>query len=349
MTRPIRIRDIAARRQTVPAGLTASAPSLAESIAVTVIVPTFDRPNTLRRCLVSLTDQISPRAIHILVIDNHPQSQLTPPIVAEFPHVQLVSEPQAGSSRARNTGIRAVVTDIVAMVDDDVVAPPDWLEKLLAPFSQPAVSAVTGNVMPKEVRSYAQQLFEVYGGLGRGWERVQADKAWADRHRFSAVPAWALGATVNAAFRTAIFRDPAIGGFHEALGGGVPVQGGEDSYFLYKLLQAGGTIVYEPTAWLWHEHRSDFAALARQVRHYRQGHVAHNLTALVEEGDWRSLIQLLVAVPLFDAWRVQARLRRQIDYPLNLILHEILGSFTGVVAWWRSRHLLKARRAHVDR
>ena len=316
---------------------------------MTVIVPTFDRPNTLRRCLVSLTDQISPRAIHILVIDNHPQSQLTPPIVAEFPHVQLVSEPQAGSSRARNTGIRAVVTDIVAMVDDDVVAPPDWLEKLLAPFSQPAVSAVTGNVMPKEVRSYAQQLFEVYGGLGRGWERVQADKAWADRHRFSAVPAWALGATVNAAFRTAIFRDPAIGGFHEALGGGVPVQGGEDSYFLYKLLQAGGTIVYEPTAWLWHEHRSDFAALARQVRHYRQGHVAHNLTALVEEGDWRSLIQLLVAVPLFDAWRVQARLRRQIDYPLNLILHEILGSFTGVVAWWRSRHLLKARRAHVDR
>jgi O-antigen biosynthesis protein len=347
MPRPIKIRDIAALRQTIPPDLTAADPPLATAIAVTIMVPTFDRPETLRRCLTGLTQQVSSRVIQFLVIDNHPQSGLTPPIVAEFPKIQLVSEPQAGSSRARNAGIRAVTTDIVVMVDDDVVVPPEWLERLLAPLSRPEVSAVTGQVMPLEVKTDAQRLFEVFGGLGRGWERRQVDRTWADQHRFVAVPAWELGATANAAFRTAIFRDPAIGGFHEALGGGMPTQGGEDTYFLYKVLQGGGTIVYEPTAWLWHEHRRDLGAFARQLQGYRQGHIAHHLTAWVEEGDWRSVIQLLLWLPLYDGWRIQARLRRQIDFPLGLILREIWGNFTGVWTWWQARRILKARQKTV--
>jgi O-antigen biosynthesis protein len=343
MPRPIKIHEIYALRQTVPQDLTPTDPALNPDIPVSIMVPTFDRPETLRRCLTGLTQQQSDRAIEFVVIDNHPQSQLTPPIVAEFPKIRLVSEPQAGSSRARNRGIRACTHGIIVMVDDDVVVPPTWLELLLAPFNRPEVGAVTGQIMPLEVTTQAQQLFEVFGGLGRGWERRQADRSWADRHRFTAVPSWELGATANAAFRAAIFQDPAIGGFHEALGGGMPTKGGEDTYFLYKVLQGGGTIVYEPTAWLWHEHRADLRAFARQLGGYRQGHIAHHLTALVEEGDWRSVIQLLLWLPLYDGWRIQARLRRQIDFPLHLILREIGGNFTGVWTWWQARRILKAR------
>ncbi|MBE9030714.1 glycosyltransferase [filamentous cyanobacterium LEGE 11480] len=343
MPRPIKIRDIAALRQTIPADLTPKYPPLPQQIAVSIIVPTFDRPETLRRCLIALTRQQSARARQLLVIDNHPQSELTPPIVAAFPGVELVCEPQAGSARARNTGIRACHHDIVVMVDDDVVVPETWLEQLLSPLSQPHVSAVTGQVMPLAVNTYAQQLFEVFGGLGRGWQRREVDRAWADTHRFTAVPSWEFGATVNAAFRREIFDNRAIGWFHEALGGGVPAKGGEDTYFLYKVLQGGGTIVYEPTAWLWHEHRAEFAAFARQVTGYRQGHIAHHLTALVEEGDWRTIPQLLLWLNLYDGWRIQARLRRQIDYPLGLILREIWGNFTGVWCWWKSRRIWHKR------
>jgi O-antigen biosynthesis protein len=330
-------------RQTVPPDLTATDPALHPDIPVSVMVPTFDRPETLRRCLTALMQQQSPRTIEFIVIDNHPQSGLTPSIVAAFPPVKLISEPQAGSSRARNVGIRACTYGIIVMVDDDVVVPPTWLELLLAPFNRPEVSAVTGQIMPLEVTTPAQQLFEVFGGLGRGWQRRQVNRAWADRHHTTAVPSWELGATANAAFRAAIFQDPAIGNFHEALGGGTPTKGGEDTYFLYKVLQGGGTIVYEPTAWLWHEHRADLRAFARQLGGYRQGHIAHHLTALVEEGDWRSVIQLLLWLPLYDGWRIQARLRRQIDFPLHLILREIMGNFTGVWTWWQARRILKAR------
>jgi O-antigen biosynthesis protein len=337
---PIKIRDVIALRQTIPTDLTPAYPPLPGTIGVSIIVPTYDRPDHLRRCLTSLTQQISSRPIHVLVIDNHPQSQLTPPIVAEFAAIQLVSEPQAGSSRARNTGIRAVTTEIVVMVDDDVVVPPHWLEQLLAPLNRPDVSAVTGHVVPLELNTKAQKLFEVFGGLGRGWQRREVDRAWADQHRFNAVPTWELGATVNAAVRTAIFRDPAIGTFHEALGGGVPAKGGEDTYFLYKLLQGGGTIVYEPTAWLWHEHRAELSALAKQVQSYRQGHVAHHLTALVEEGDRRGITRLLL-LALYDIWRIQARLRRQSDYPLGLVVREMWGSCIGIWSWWQSRRLCR--------
>lgn len=343
MPKPIRITEIHHQRTQPPTDLAPSAPPLSSAIAVTILVPTYDRPDVLRRCLQSLTQQDSPRPIRILVIDNHPASQLTPPIVAEFPGIELIAEAQAGSSRARNCGIQAVTTDILAMVDDDVVVPPQWLENLLAPLSRPEVTAVTGQVMPLELETHAQKLFEVFGGLGRGWQRREVDRAWADQYRFQAVPSWEFGATVNAAFRTAVFRDPAIGLFHEALGGGLPVQGGEDTYFFYKFLQGGGRLVYEPTAWLWHEHRRELSAFARQVQGYRQGHIAHHLTAWVEEGDWRTVPQLAVWLPLYDAWRIQARLRRQIDYPLGLILREIWGNFTGVWTWARSRQIWRSR------
>ena len=72
-----------------------------------------------------------------------------------------------------------------------------------------------------------------------------------------AVPTWKLGATANAAFRAAIFSDPAIGVLDEALGAGMPTGCSEDTYLFYRILKAGHTIVYEPAAWVWHEHRRD--------------------------------------------------------------------------------------------
>ena len=56
--------------------------------------------------------------------------------------------------------------------DDDVTMPSDWLEKLLSPFVQDDVMAVTGNVLPLELETAAQRLFEATVGWGRGFERL---------------------------------------------------------------------------------------------------------------------------------------------------------------------------------
>ncbi|MBD2092212.1 glycosyltransferase [Microcoleus sp. FACHB-1515] len=316
---------------------------LPPEIAVSIVVGTCDRPDMLRQCLASLTAQQSPRSIEIIVVDNRPESGLTPPIVAEFPGVVLCCEGRAGVAYARNAGIVQSQGEIIVTVDDDVVVPPDWLEKLIAPFTRVDVLAVTGNVLPIELDTPAQCLFEQYGngGLGRGFARFEADRQWFVQSFPFAVPTWELGATANSAFRAAIFHDPAIGLMDEALGPGMPSGVGEDIYLFYKILKAGATIIYEPTACVWHQHRRDRAALARQLYGYSKGIVSYHLTTLLNDGDWRALLTLFVGLPLYYTKRIVLRLLGQTSYPLSLLLTEIRGNLVGAWALWKSHQRVR--------
>ena len=311
------------------------------NVPISVVVATFDRPNDLRNCLHCLKAQISPRQVEIMVVDNHPASGLTPPVIAEFPGVILVNEARKGLAYARNAGFIASSGDIVIATDDDVTMSPDWLEKLVAPFVESNVMAVTGNVLPLELNTAAERLFEAYGGLGRGFKLFRADKDWFTRFKFTAVPTWKLGATANAAFRAGIFHHPSIGLMDEALGPGMPSGVGEDTYLFYKILKAGFTITYEPTAYVLHKHRRDMQALRRQIYNYSKGHVAYHLTTLFRDSDLRAITRLLAELPLWRILQVKNRLIGRSIYPLNLILMEILGNLVGPWALWRSRSRVK--------
>jgi hypothetical protein len=157
----------------------------------------------------------------------------------------------------------------------------------------------------------------------------------------SAVPTWKLGATANAAFRAAIFTHPQIGLMDEALGPGMPSGVGEDTYLFYKVLRAGHTIVYEPSAYVWHKHRRDLAALRRQLYSYSKGHVAYHLTTLMRDQDLRALVHLGIWLPRYYLRRAKDRLRGRGDYPVSLILLEVAGSLVGPWALWRSRRRVK--------
>jgi glycosyltransferase involved in cell wall biosynthesis len=113
-----------------------------------------------------LAAQTSTRPVEIIVVDNIPASALTPPVAAEFPEVVLVREPRKGLAYARNAGFVVSKGQIVAATDDDVMVPPGWLEKLLAPLVRSDVMVVSGIVLPLELETHAQRLFEIYGGLG---------------------------------------------------------------------------------------------------------------------------------------------------------------------------------------
>ncbi len=302
-----------------------------------IVVATFDRPDDLRACLRSLVAQVTQRPTEILVVDNHPASGRTPPVVAEFPSVQLLHEPRQGLSYARNAGITASQGAIVVATDDDVVMNPDWLDKLLAPFERDDVMIVTGNVLPAQLDTRAQQLFEHYGGLGRGFERVEAGGEWFGSWYREAVPTWHLGATANAAFRATIFTHPQIGLLDPALGAGTPTGCSEDTDLFYRVLAAGFTIVYEPTAFVWHHHRRDMPALKRQLYAYSKGHVAYNIKTWQEYGDTRALFHLALTLPKWQFKKLARWVRRSNGYPLALIMTEIAGNLAGPFALRRSR------------
>jgi glycosyltransferase involved in cell wall biosynthesis len=324
-----------------PGGSSGDGARLPVDIPVSIVVATRDRPDGLRQCLRCLVAQASPRPVEIVVVDNHPASGLTPPVIAEFPGVVLVQEERRGLAYARNKGFLASRGAIVVATDDDVTMPPTWLEDLVAPFADPEVMVVTGNVLPRELDTTAQQLFESYGGLGRGFESFRVvDGKWFRRFR-AAVPTWKLGGTANAAFRATIFDHPNIGLLDEALGAGMPTGCSEDTYLFYKVLKASYTIVYEPAAYVWHKHRRDMAALRRQIYDYSKGHVAYHLTTLLRDRDLRALVRLGYELPWAHLWRIWTRIRRKGPYPVSLILTEIAGNLNGPWALFQARRLVR--------
>ncbi|KAM3115682.1 glycosyltransferase [Phormidesmis sp. 146-33] len=312
--------------------------TLPTHVSVSIVIGTYDRPDDLRHCLQSLVSQTFLRSVEIIVVDNHPASELTTAIVSQFPTVRLIEEPRQGVAYARNAGIIASQGEIIVTIDDDVTLSIDWLEKLIAPFARADVMTVTGNILPLELDTRPQQLFEHYGngGLGRGFERFEVNGDWFERSPFHAVPTWELGGTANAAFRASIFRHPAIGLMNEPLGPGMPSGVGEDIYLFYKVLKAGYTIVYEPTAYVWHKHRREMAALRRQLYNYSKGFVAYHLTTVLCDRDLRALGTLLIFLPLYYLKRLLLWLKGDRFYPLSLIWLEIAGNLAGSWSLWRS-------------
>jgi O-antigen biosynthesis protein len=318
---------------------------LSDQVTVSIVVGTYDRPRDLEDCLKSLIAQNTSRHVQIIIVDNHPESGLTPPVVAKFPGVTLVSESRKGASFARNAGIRAARGEIVVTTDDDIVMPDYWLENLLLPFNRADVMMVTGNFMPPELKTPAQQAFANYDSMGRGHNKLEVGGEWFESFRRRAVTTWKLGGTGNAAYRASLFQDPKVGMMEEILGAGVPTGTGEDIYFFYKVLKAGYIIVYEPSAYVWHKYRTDMEAFKRQIYNYSKGHVAYHLITIFRDGDLRGLVQLLYVLPRWRLRQVASRVLRRSGQPLHLTWQEIKGNLAGPWSLWQAkRHVRRENR-----
>src|SRR4051812_31742581 len=112
--------------------------------SVDVVVATFDRPDNVRICLEHLGRQtLAPTGI--VVVDSSPH-RLTADVVADFPGVRYLRNDAGRGSTAtsRAIGVAETSSEIIAFVDDDAYAAPDWLENLVARYADPAVGAVGG-------------------------------------------------------------------------------------------------------------------------------------------------------------------------------------------------------------
>jgi GT2 family glycosyltransferase len=322
-------------------------------VRASVIVPSnFARPAQLQRCVEHL-NQLNYPDYEVIVVDNRPGNVPRP----EVSGARVVREPRPGISAARNRGIAVATGEIIAFTDDDVVVDRRWLRALGERFArQPDVSAVTGLVVPLELETSAQVLFEQSGsGLDRGFVpltferagpfRVLRRAAWSGTENIHSVYLTGeFGLGSNMAFRTSVLR--AVGGFDEALGVGTPARGGEDLAMLIKLLSAGHQLAYEPSAIIQHSHRATLAELERQIHGYGVGFTAM-LTAVTLRNP-RHVIGLAAVIP---AWLQSLRdpssaknVHRQEDFPRALARAELRGLLTGPFAYLRSRRIQRRLR-----
>lgn len=116
-------------------------------VSVVISTYTVERYDDIVRCLDSLEAQTVKPWETVLVLD--PNEALVDFYVDRLKQrVLILTAPQKGLSAARNAGIANTTGDIIAFIDDDAFAEPDWLEKLLSAFDDPTVMAVGGKIEP---------------------------------------------------------------------------------------------------------------------------------------------------------------------------------------------------------
>ncbi len=294
--------------------------------SVSVVVCTRDRSAQLARCLRLLTE-MSEAPAEILVVDNAPTSDATRQVVAAVPGVRYVLEPLPGLSRARNTGIRSSLGDIVAFTDDDVEVHPGWITGLRRGFRGPEVLAVTGLVLPAELETDAQVIFEDSGGFGQGYRSRRFDRGFLEKTKRSGTPVWRIGAGANMAMRRTAFAR--VGDFDERLGAGA-AGCSEDSEFWYRLLAEGGVCRYEPTAVVFHHHRREMNELKHQAHQYMRGHVAALLVQFARYRHWSDLRRVALDLPKYYVRQLVHCAIGGADPRRPLVWPEIRGCASGI-------------------
>ena len=113
--------------------------------AVSVVIPHLNQPRALARCLASLSANTVPPD-EVIVVDNG-SARLPEAICAAHPRVRLAREDTPGPGPARNTGVALARGDILAFIDADCIAAPDWIAALRARMDDPAAMVLGGAVL----------------------------------------------------------------------------------------------------------------------------------------------------------------------------------------------------------
>lgn len=220
-------------------------------VPVSVAISTLDRPDALARCLRSLADGTALPA-EVVVVDQSPGETARQVVDAAqgLPRVVHVPQRRTGLSLGQNEAVARTTSAVVAVLDDDCVADPGWVE---------AVSRVLGDERPVDVVGGRVLPLED-GGAGlavssrTGTERLSFDRR--DRP-------WDVGSGNNFAFRRAWFER--VGGCDPRLGPGSPGRGACDIDLFYRLMRAGARAAYEPELLVLHERATRGQRLARRV------------------------------------------------------------------------------------
>lgn len=296
---------------------------------LSVVICTRDRAEDLERCIRSLLASRD-KEFELIVVDNASEGDSTRAVVAAFPGAKYCREERAGLDIARNTGARLATRDLVAYTDDDVEVDAEWTGRLKRAFDDPLVMAVTGLVIPAQLETAAQYLFERYWGFNKGYAARTFDHGWFREHSGYGAPAWEIGAGANMAFRRELFQ--LAGWFDERLDVGAAGCSG-DSEMWYRVLAEGWNCCYRPELVVYHHHRSSMAGLQKQVYHYMRGHVCALLVQYERYGHRGIRRRLLAGLPLYYLRRTAQRLfRGRRGREAN---RTILTELRGCISGWR--------------
>ncbi|HTQ28684.1 MAG TPA: glycosyltransferase [Puia sp.] len=262
---------------------------------LSVIICTRNRPECLQRCIDSLMKG-QDTMFELIVVDNTNGDERVRNLLLAYPAAKYVNETRTGLGIARNAGLRAASHNMIAFTDDDVEVHPGWISGLKTAFEHPLTMAVTGLVIPMELETRSQYLFERYWGFNRGYVPITFDHRFFLDHLSQGVPVWDIGAGANMAFRREVFE--LSGAFDERLEAGAAGCSGDTEYW-YRVLAGGWNCCYLPQLVVYHQHRKTAKALRRQLYDYARGHACALLVQYEKYRHRGNLRRLYRVLPVF--------------------------------------------------
>lgn len=220
-------------------------------VQASIIVPTHARPASLQRLLLSLEVLDNPPKEVIIVADRDDfrtrtvldhWTRDTHPFSAK----EVIQEEGLGPGAARNRGARLATEHALAFIDDDCVASPAWLERIVSKLdSNERVVGAGGRVAPLR-DDVVSKYYNHYGILE---------------------PPNSLEYLVSA--NCAYLRGPLldVGGFQED----IKKPGGEDVGLSFRLAQTGWKFEFVQDAIVYHDFRSSIPNFIATFRNYGMG------------------------------------------------------------------------------
>lgn len=213
--------------------------------SVSVVVPAFNAQTTIRQTIQAILNQTYPH-VQIIIVDDGSEDG-TASIVKSFQKINYLYQDNAGPAAARNHGAGAATSEIIFFTDADCAPHPDWIEKILNSFNQPAVGVVCGSYGIANPQSLLARC--IHKEILFRHEKLMPDYP-------------EVFGSYNFAVRKKLFDE--VGGFNTVYRSA----SGEDNDLSYKIIKAGYKIFFNKTALVDHFHTTRLIKyLKEQYRH----------------------------------------------------------------------------------
>ena len=210
--------------------------SSTKGVRFSVIIPAYNAEKTLSFCLEGLANQSVPRKDYEVIVVDDGSTDDTSKLAKGFT-VEYIFQTNQGPAAARNRGAREGRGGIILFTDSDCVPEHNWIQEMVSPFSDPDVVGVKGAYKTRQT------------GLAAKFAQAEFEDRYDLLEKSTSVD---MIDTYSAAFRKDVFLK--IGGFDQSF----PAANNEDTELSYRLAANGCKLVFNPRAFVYHNHPGTF-------------------------------------------------------------------------------------------
>lgn len=211
-----------------------------------IVVPAYQESKLIGECVEALCAQTIDRSRYEIIVVDDASTDDTAAIAEDAGADVVVHTPHGGAAAARNAGVGAAQGVLVLFTDADCAPSPEWLARMVAPFTDPTVVGTKG--------TYRTQQRELIARLVQLEFEIRYE-------RMAELPEIDFIDTYSAAYRRDVMVE------HGGFSTDYPVPSAEDVDFSFRLAREGHRMLFVPDAWVRHVHpNSLWSYLRRKMR-----------------------------------------------------------------------------------